>query len=429
VIERTLLSGRPTTNWMRRVESGLDDRDRALLHQLVTGVLRWVLRLDDVLVQVGGKPVGMIDPRLLGPLRLGALQLLFLDRIPPHAAVNESVRLAHDRSHPGSRFVNALLRKLSKEPELSRFPVKNGSAVERLAIETSHPVFLVERWQAHFGERATAELLAANNGDRKATFLAVGGADALEPLIEDLAAEGVEATAGALSPLAVRIESGRPLETGAFKRGALYPQDEASQCAALIPPPVAGERVLDAAAAPGGKTLALLAWERNLSMTSGDRSLARLMVLRENARRTRSDLAVVVSDGRYPGLRAVFDRVIADLPCSGTGTLRKHPELKWRTGSAELLRQRAQGATILGGLAQVVAPGGLLIVSTCSIEPEENEQQVAEFLRTHADFSLLELGDVLPSSIAAGIRGSGLWQVLPGAGHDGFTVHVLKRTT
>ncbi len=429
VIERTLVSGRPAANWSRRVESGLEGLDRALLHQLVIGVLRWLLRLDDVLVQVGGKPIGMIDPRLLGPLRLGALQLLFLDRIPPHAAVHESVRLAHDRSHPGSRFVNALLRKLSTDPDLGRFPVRSGSPAERLAVETSHPVYLVERWQARFGEQRTRQMLAANNGDRKATLLAVEGPGARQALIQELAAEGVETSPCALSPIGLRVDSGRAAETRAFRRGALYFQDEASQCAALVPLPAAGERILDAAAAPGGKTLSLLARQAELRIVASDRSVARTAMLMENRRRTGRRFEIVVSDAISPAFGSAFDRVVADLPCTGTGTIRKHPEIKWRVNQRELGRLTREASRLLDGLAPLVVPGGLLVISTCSIEPEENEHQVASFVDRHPGFEPVDLRQRVPAGTDSALECRGRWRLLPTRDHDGFTVHALRSTS
>jgi len=427
VIERALADGESADRLRALVESRFEPRDRALLHQLVAGVLRWLLRLDHVLVEVGGRPIHKIDPRLLGPLRLGAFQLLFLDRVPAHAAVNSSVELGKERSRPGAGFVNAVLRKVASVEALDDLPVRDSDPVRRLVVESSHPSFLVERWWRFYGEERTRSLVEANNRDRPPAVLAVGGEAQRDALVEDLAAEGVVARASVLSPVGLLVEAGKPLAGRSFADGAIYPQDEASQCAALVPLPRPGERVLDAAAAPGGKTLSMLAWEPGLEVVAADRSVGRLRLLLDNRRRTRQGYAVVASDADRPGFGTTFDRVVADLPCTGTGTLRKHPELKWRIRPREIERLTREAGRMLDGLAPLVAAGGLLVVSTCSIEPEENEAQVAGFVGRHPRFELVDLTGRVHSAMAAGIEAEGRWRLFPEDDHDGFTVHVLRR--
>lgn len=427
VIERSLSTGESADRLRERVDRRFAPRDRALLHQLVAGVLRWVLRLDQILESVSGRSIAQIDSRLIGPLRLGAFQLLFLDRVPAHAAVNASVEQAKERSRSGGGFVNAVLRKLTAIESIEDLPVDAGDPIEQLAVESSHPRFLVERWWRFHGEARTRRVVAANNRDRPAALLAVGGEEARPALIEALASEGVVTRPSVLSPVGLVVEDGKPLAGRAFAAGALYPQDEASQCAALIPLPARGERVLDAAAAPGGKTLTLLAWEPGIEVVAADRSVERLQLLLANRRRSRRSFRVVASDAIGPGLTGRFDRVVADLPCTGTGTLRKHPELKWRIRPAEIERLVRRGAAMLDGLAPLVTNGGLLIVSTCSIEPEENETQVAAFVARHPEFEPLDLSDRVHPAMASGIEAPGRWRLFPGGDHDGFTVHVLGR--
>ena len=427
VVERCLRDKLPADGLRDRFESLLDARDRALLHRVSTELLRWLRRIDDVLERVGGRPIAKIDPRLLGPLRLGATQLLFLDRVPPHAAVSTSVDLAARRSRPGARFVNALLRKVAAAGGLDAFPVELSDPIERLALETSHRRFTTERWVSHFGLERARAALEANNRDRPPSLLVVGGRARRDELVAALTKAGASARPSALSPLGLLVDSvpGRVGEL--VELGRLHPQDEASQVAALIPPPVSGERVLDAAASPGGKSLSLLAWNADLRLIAADAGLSRLERLRENRERTGAGLEVVGADARRPPFARCFDRVIADLPCSGSGTLRKHPELKWRMSESELDRLVAQGAGMLEGLSASVVPGGRLIVITCSVEAEENEDQVRAFRERHPEFELESLEGCLPGSLEESLEARGRWRLLPGDDHDGFTVHVLRR--
>jgi 16S rRNA (cytosine967-C5)-methyltransferase len=185
--------------------------------------------------------------------------------------------------------------------------------------------------------------------------------------------------------------------------------------------------VLDAAAAPGGKSFSLLAWEPSVRVTLSDVSASRLVKVRENQRRLRRALPLAVADATSPPFRGPFDRVVLDLPCTGTGTLRRHPEIKWRISEGEIGRLSRQALRLLEGTAPLVAPGGRLVAITCSLEREENEDVMARFLATHPELSLLPLEGMLESPVAAGITGPGAWRILTGGDHDGFTVQVLAK--
>ena len=426
-VERCLRSGRPAAGLLSELGSRLSFRDRSLARRLVTLELRWLLRLDHVIVEASGRELDHIDPVLLGPLRTGIVQLLFLERVPPHAAVSTSVELAAARSRAGSRFVNAVLRKVSAAGALDAFPVATSDPRQRLAVETSHSRFLVDRWCDRLGDERAARSLASNNRDRRASFLVVDGAARRDAVIEELARDGVTARRARISPIGVLIERGDATTTSSYRRGRIYPQDEASQCAALVPPPDAGETVLDAAAAPGGKTLGLLAWEPAVRIVAADGAVGRLPRLLANRRRCGADFAVVASDARGPALGSTFDRVLADLPCSGSGILHKHPELKWRIGAGEIERLASEARAMLEGVVTLVRPGGLLIVSTCSVEPEENEEQVEALLARHPDLELVDLGECLPAGLETAVEDRGRWRLHPADEHDGFTVHVLRR--
>ncbi|MDX1643282.1 MAG: transcription antitermination factor NusB [Thermoanaerobaculia bacterium] len=424
-IERVLAASEPLDSAWSRLAALGSERDRAFAHRLITETLRWLLRLDFVLERLSGRRIDQIDPILLSPLRLGTVQLLFFDRVPDHAAVSTAVGLAAGRSRRGGGVVNAVLRKVADRGRSVRFDLDDP--LDRLAVETSHPRFLVERWTRRFGEKRTRSLLEANNRDRRPALLVVGGRERRETVRQRLLDAGVRTEPSELSPLGLLVEEGSPLDTDLWPAGEIYPQDEASQVAALVPPPTAGERILDVAAAPGGKTLALLAWEPRLDIVAADGTVARLPRLLANRRRTGSGFALVAADARHPALHAGFDRVVVDLPCTGTGTLRKHPELKWRITAEEIDRLVALGAEILDGAAGLVRQGGLLVVITCSLEREENEGQAEAFLDRHPDFGTARLEERLPSSWSRFLETPSLWRILPAADHDGFTVSVMRR--
>jgi 16S rRNA (cytosine967-C5)-methyltransferase len=431
VLDRTLASMAPAESFLVGVQGRFDERDQSLLRDLVLGSLRWLRRLDDVLREASHRDFDEIEPALRNPLRLGVYQLLFHDRVPHHAAVNEAVELALRATHRGgASFANAVLRRIARAPRLADWPVRESDPIKRLAIEWSHPDFLVERWLERYGSARTLELLQVNNRQRPLHLLAFRQRGGRELLAEALIDEGLEVTPSALAPLGLTVRAGDAFATRAFGRGDFYAQDEASQVAALVPPPRDGEWVLDAAAAPGGKTFAILSYEPGARAVASDASLERLLVLRQNARRLGIALPLVVADGGAPPFGvdgdARFDRVILDLPCSGTGTLRKHPEIRWRLSPGEITRLADDGLRLALGAAPAVKAGGLLVLVTCSIEREENEDVVRRFLSHRADFRTAQLVD-LPPSIASAVTDEGAWRLLPSGDHDGFSVHVLER--
>lgn len=428
VLERTLASLAPADSFLASMLASFDERDQALLRELVLGSLRWLRRLDSVIASASHRRFEEIEPALHSLLRVAAYQLLFLDRIPAHAAVNEAVEQAHQVFHRGAgSFVNGVLRSIARARDLAAWPVREADPVRRLAIELSHPDFLVARWLARLGEERTRALLLADNRQKPIHLLSFRDRGGREMLAEQLIDEGLEVQPAPLSPLGLTVRQGNPLTTRAFADGLFYLQDEASQAAALIPPPRPGERILDAAAAPGGKSFALLAWEPRAALQLADVSLQRVQQLRDNLRRLRRPLPVAIADAGVPPYRGPFDRVVLDLPCTGTGTLRRHPELKWRISEGEIGRLSRQALRLLSGAAPLVAPGGNLVAITCSLEEEENEQVVGRFLASHPEFAPLPLDDLPLPRPAEVLVGPGSWRVLTAGDHDGFTVHVLAK--
>jgi 16S rRNA (cytosine967-C5)-methyltransferase len=450
VLERTLASFAPVDTFLDGALARFEPRDQRLLGEVVLGTLRWLRRIDSVVALASDRSLDRIDPALLTPLRIAVYQLLFLDRVPSHAAVNEAVDLAGRKTHRGgASFVNAVLRRIARAPQLERWPVQERDPVRRLAVEWSHPDFLVERWVERFGRDTAIAILQANNRPKPLHLLAFKDRGGRELLAESLIDSGVEVDPSWLSPMGLIVRGGDPFATGAFARGDFYVQDEASQIAAVLPAPSAGERVLDAAAAPGGKTFSLQACEPGVRVVAADVDPARLRVLSENARRLGRELPMVVADGAMPPWRAAeggpigssassaagdaagprtgFDRVVLDLPCTGTGTLRKHPELKWRISPEEVGRLSRLALRMLDGAAPSVAEGGLLVAITCSLEAEENEDVVARFLHRHRDFAPEALAEQLAPPVSRAVRGPGFVRIYPAGDHDGFSIHVLRR--
>lgn len=428
VVERTLASRSSAEGLLARAAAPFDERDRRLLAELVYGTLRWKLRLENVVERASSRPMARIDPRLRAVLLVGACQLLTLDRIPAHAAVDAAAGEARRRG--GGRaagFVNAVLRRLAASGGFAAWPVEAEDPVWRLAIEQSHPPELVARWIDRFGFAAAGRMLAAGNGPRAPHALAFADRGGREALRNALAEEGIASTPGALAPGALVLGSPEALTSRAFARGDFYIQDEASQAAALVPPPRPGERVLDAAAAPGGKGLAILAAEPSARVLLADLAPRRLALLRHNLVRLGRALPVAAADAARPPWRpASFDRVVLDAPCSGTGTLRRHPELRWRFRASELTRLADAALAMLFALAPAVRAGGLLIHVTCSVEAEENEEVARRFVAASGDFVAEPLAGDAPW-ITAGRQEAGRWRVLPGDGHDGFSVAVWRR--
>lgn len=428
VLERTLAARSPVEGFLESALRPFEERDRALLRELVLGTLRWLRRLDAVIEAASDRRLAEIDPALLGPLRIAAYQILLLDRVPAHAAVNEAVEQASQSTHRGGAgFVNAVLRRIARAPSLSDWPVREADPERRAAIELSHPDFLASRWRQNFGPAAATALMTADNTAKPLQLLAFRDRGGREQLAETLIDQGLEVEPTALSPLGLTVRAGNPFSTAAFRDGDFYVQDEASQAAALLPPPRAGERVLDLAAAPGGKSFALLAFEPRLRLVAADSALSRLGILRANRARLRRHLPLVCADAGAGPFQRSWDRVVLDLPCSGTGTLRKNPELKWRLSESEIGRLAGQGRRLLVAAADLVVAGGLLIAITCSLEPEENEHAVAAFLAAVPGFEPLDLRAAAPAPLGQYVVGPGLWRLPTGGEHDGFTVQVMRR--
>jgi 16S rRNA (cytosine967-C5)-methyltransferase len=365
--------------------------DAGLATELVMGVLRWRRLLDFLLERHLKKPVARLDLPVALALRIGLYQLRFLQRIPARAAVNESVELVKNaRKTSAATLVNAVLRRAANEAQVpaAQFIPQEAPAAERLAILHSHPTWMVERWLKRIGDEQTIALLEANNRAPRLSC-ALHHVARRDEVFAALQRAGLRVERGNILQSAFAVSDGSPTRTQAFREGAISIQDEASQTVPLLLDTQPGDRVLDLCAAPGGKTppLARAAGARGI-VVAADRHAHRLRAMREQFKRLAlAGVRLVELDAASAlPFGILFNRILVDAPCSGTGTLARHPEIRWRLQPQQLAEFHSLQAALLSSALQQLAPGGRLVYSTCSVEPEENEQVVEEALRKTSGF-------------------------------------------
>lgn len=369
--------------------------DHALATELVMGVLRWRSRLDDEVATASAQALSRLDVEVLTALRLALYQFRMLDRVPHRAAVHESVELVkRARKSSASSFVNAVLRKLLGTPK-DAFAISENPSPNDIARAFAHPVWMVERWVRDYGISSTKQICQYDQSV-PSTSVRLRAATLESDLVsvEDMRTHGKQRGAdgaldrqevilapGRLLGSARRVAAGDITKTQAFRNGRVVIQDEASQLvAALVYAHAAarGRRILDCCAAPGGKTLAIADGEPDAMITAVDVHPHRARLLQKLLRAAGADarVRVVVADARHFPSAKQFDAVLADVPCSGTGTLARNPEIKWRLGVADLADLQARQIAILRGALGQVARGGRVVYSTCSLEREENEDVI-----------------------------------------------------
>jgi 16S rRNA (cytosine967-C5)-methyltransferase len=408
----------------------LDDRrDTALLTEIVLGVLRRRGVLDFAIERAAERPVAEIQPAVLTALRVGTYGLIALDRVPDFAAVDTAVALVKESGHArGAGFVNGVLRRIARERDLSLPPPPSRGDVASLAVARSHPSWWVSRVVARLGWDDADALLAANN-EPAATVLAVRGtASAVERVAGALRAEGITTEPGAFARGALRVVEGVAQRTSAFQADC-WVQDEASQLAVALLGDRVGPHSLDVCAAPGGKTLALAArTPEDGFVAATDRQPKRLRRLIQNVRRLEASnvLTLAADMTREAPLAIRFDDVLVDAPCSGTGTLRRHPEIRWRLRPEDLAPLAARQRALLDRAAPLVRPGGRLVYSVCSIEPEEGESVIASFLAGHARFARSDPRAALPTPARRFVGDDLALRTSPvDSGLDGFYAAIL----
>lgn len=413
-----------------------DERDRALATEIATGVQRWRAALDHLIVHFSKRSLERIDPEVLEILRLSAYQLLHLTRVPASAVVDDAVDLARRAGmRSASGFVNAVLRSIARRrhalplpPRPSR-PDDRAAATAYLSVTLSHPEWLAARWYDRYGFEAAERWLRFNNGPAPLTLRANRLRIAPGELAARLAREGIDVRPGRYAPDALIVERGHPLrETGA---GVFVVQDEASQLVALLAGRRPGPRVLDACAAPGGKTTALAAAMdgRGLLVASDVRDGRMRLLQRTVAAAGAANVRLLQADLLEPlPFSRPFDCVLVDAPCSGLGILRRDPDIRWRRREDDLGSLAAAELVMLQHAGASVAPGGRLIYATCSSEPEENESVAGAFLATSPEFVSVDLARADTALPAEVIDGGGHLRTYPHVhGLEAFFGAVFER--
>ncbi len=407
---------------------GPDPRDHALMHELVKGTLRWRGRIDWVLDQLVHIGLSQVQPWIKKVLRLGAYQVLFLDRIPPHAAVDEAVKLAHQYGHPGTAgLANSVLRRLIEQKDQIQVP--EGDDAESLSISGSHPLWIVERWLARFGPDATRALLAADNRVVPVGLRVHRQKMTREELIERLQREGITARPAQWSPDVVWAENASaPGSLDAFKKGLCTAQDESEALVSRLVAPEPHERLLDLCAAPGGKCTHLAElMEDEGEVWAMERAEARVEALENTITRLGlHSIHVQLGDGRTYNFPMPFDRVLVDAPCSGLGVLARRADARWRKGPEVLTEMPGLQLDLLAAGGRRLRPGGVLVYSVCSFEPEETTEVVERFLRQNPNFVLESAAPYLPAGV---VNEGGFMELLPHVhGCDGAFAARFRRT-
>ncbi len=399
---------------------GLPRPERALVLELVQGVKRWEVRLDYVLAQVSHMPLAKLHPLVLQLLRLGAFQVLMLDRVPARAALNEAGNLAKARGLPRSHvgFINAVLRRLAGG-EAPPLPDPEADRVLGLSVRHAHPAWLVQRWLGRYGPEATAARLAANNQIPPLTVRVNTLKTDPVSLRARLAGEGVEARPCRFAPAGLIFETVKtaPTDLPSYREGLWLFQDEGAQLVSYLLPLGAGGRIGEIGAGRGGKTTHLAEAMGNAGLLAAvDSHRGRLQELRLTMRRwgvtvvhpLRADAAQAL-----PLKGAALDAVVLDVPCSGLGIIRRHPEIKGRLRESDLATFPPRQAAMLEEAARVLRPGGHLLYITCTTEPEENEAQMGAFLERHPEFHLATAPGRLPPPARELIHPPGWFRTAP----------------
>jgi 16S rRNA (cytosine967-C5)-methyltransferase len=376
-----------------------DERDRALAAAIVIGTIRWRARLDFLLQRQSSRPLQKLDAVVLQILRASLFQLLFLERVPASAVVDDAASLTRRTGKTSAAgFVNGVLRSLSRSRGHLDLPAAPASietagdreaAIDALAVTGSHPRWLVARWIDRLDLAAATAWVHFNNEEAPLTLRVNRRRASRETMAERLGAAGVDTVPTRFAPDGLVVVSGNPLRTPLSATGDFLIQDEASQLVPLVVGAQPGHRVLDACAAPGGKSLALAdALGSDGLLVAADARERRTGLLRQLIDTHTAGARVVTHDlevgAPFP---AIFDRVLVDAPCTGLGTIRRDVDIRWRRSEDDVHRAAARQQRFLANAAKTVGPGGRLVYATCSSEPEENEAVMEAFLASHPDFS------------------------------------------
>ncbi|MBZ0200843.1 MAG: 16S rRNA (cytosine(967)-C(5))-methyltransferase RsmB [Ignavibacteriaceae bacterium] len=398
-------------NEMRNSE--LSGPDKALLFEIVHGVIRWMGRLDWILNGFYKGQFSKAIPNLKNGLRVALYQILFLDRVPDHAAVNEAVEFVKRlQGQKPADLTNAILRNILRTKNAIRYPDPNEDLIGYLAAFYSHPSWMIKRYVARFGREDTEKLLAANNEKPFLTLRINGLKTNRDEFMQLLESVNLRYTPGKFLPEFFQLQNLTNITSWEyFTKGYFNIQDESAGLACKLLDPQPGEKVIDLFAAPGGKTAFLAHLMKDEGeITTLDRYESRLKILEKNMERLgiKSYKTFAVNALEFEG--ELYDRVLADVPCSGTGTLSKKPDIKWKKDMLDIRKMAKNQYDLIVKAASLLKPGGVLVYSTCSIEPEENFEVVNKFLINNPDFQLQPAGEFFRKDL---IDENGCVQTLP----------------
>jgi len=413
----------------------LTSLDRSFLTELTYGAIRWRGKLDWVIRHFSRIPFEKIELETLNILRLGLYQILFLSRTPSPAAVNESVELAkHIRGKGGAGFVNAMLRSAIRQREGIPYPGITADPALHISVLQSHPLWLVQRWVSEMGTEETLKICTFNNQISPMMLRTNTLRINRQGLIERLREKGLKPFPAFFSEEGIVLEDSPPTSVlPLLKEGLYIIQDEASQLVSFILDPKPGERILDACAAPGGKTTHMGQKMENLGeIYALDLSKAKLDLLEGMSQRLGIQIVTTLKGDASRSLPIPqgmkFDRVLADVPCSGVGTLRRNPDLKWRRKEGDIKRLSELQFSILRNLGGYVKEGGVIVYSTCTVFREENEDVVGRFLTENPEFKVDRIQPIVSEKCRRFISDSFFKTFPPRDDMDGFFVARMIRS-
>jgi len=415
-----------------RQAGALELRETALATELTYGSLRWQLQLDRALAAHSDRALEDLDEPVRVALRLAAFELLHHGKVPAHAAVNEAVELAKElKAGRAAGFVNAVLRKLAETRVPPPPPSREVDPVGHVAALTAHPRWMIERWSRWLGPSEAEKLAEANQQQAAAVVRVARRRGTPRQAQEALQKSGIESRPGKYSPDALVLASGAPpaLDIEGHAQGLFQAQDEAAQLVSLFAAPDRSARILDACAAPGGKACHLAEIADQGSVLAVDLHARKASAIAETARRLglenlearAADVTVPIPDVPLDS----FDLVLLDAPCSGLGTLRRHPEVKLRRTPEDVDRLAQLQTRLLASVQRYVRPGGLLVYAVCTLTPEECDEQVQRFLAAFPQFRI----ERPPAGFPADCLDRDFLRTLPHrTGTDGFFAARLRRT-
>ncbi|MFC4712495.1 16S rRNA (cytosine(967)-C(5))-methyltransferase RsmB [Planococcus dechangensis] len=406
---------------------GISAKNKGLLTEITYGTLQHQMTLDYYL-----KPFikGKIDPWVRTLLRLSLYQIIYLDRIPFHAVINEAVEIAKLRGHAGiGSMVNGILRSVQREGVRSYNEI--ADPIEKISIETSHPAWMIKRWSEQFGMEKTREMALENNKAPLQTVRVNMAQATPEQVIEMLESEGLTAEPSKIIPECLIVSNGQPVRSQAFEKGFITIQDESSMLPAYALQVEPGMTVLDMCAAPGGKTTHIAEkLKTSGKVVAMDLHAHKVKLIEETAARLgHQHIETIVGDGRESTERfgeAAFDRILVDAPCSGLGVIKRKPDIKYTKTPDDFGRLQTIQLALLDEAAKLLKPGGVMVYSTCTIDNEENRGTAEEFMKAHPEME--QIPSALPPAFKS--KGQGFVQVFPqDFGSDGFFIASFRKST